>query len=79
MNSFIELLREGILVQGLVTTLTVATVCVQVLNNQTPSQELMWIITSIIAYYFGSKSSSMTQQAIKSLRSENDKQQSNSY
>lgn len=54
-EAIVQLLRESVIVQGLITTMVLATYCYIVVNNGNPPDSLVQIMGLIVGFFFGSK------------------------
>ena len=55
MDVFISLLKESILVSGLMALALIGTACYLWATGQTVPQELYYILATVVAFYFGTK------------------------
>lgn len=55
MEKFLDLVRESVIVQGLITLSLVITVCYMWASGKTIPPDLLGLLTLVIGFYFGSK------------------------
>jgi len=71
-EEFIELLRESVLVQSLITLLVVSIVCYLVIVQQPVPELLSQVMMLVIGFYFGSKTQQQFTKGMKYNASSND-------
>jgi hypothetical protein len=68
MDKFWELMRESVIVQGLITLTFVLTVCYLWVVGRTIPGELLSVLGLVLGYYFGAKSQLALANTIRSLQ-----------
>jgi len=63
MSEFWKLLKESVIVQGIVTLALIVTVCVMVASEKTVPDNLWYATFAVLGFWFGSK----VQNAIRSV------------
>lgn len=62
MKTFIDLLRQSVIVQALITLAITITVCTIFLRGERPPDELISAFWVILGFYFGSKIQHLVQR-----------------
>jgi hypothetical protein len=66
-QDMVTLLRESVLIQGVVTLMMLSVVCYATIAN-VPLSEQFWAVTGlVIGYWFGSKAQASTNEAIRRI------------
>jgi len=68
MTTFLDLLRQSLIIQGTITLVLLLTICALVLQSRPIPGELWNGFLLILGFYFGSKSSSEAQRTVNKLR-----------
>ncbi len=63
MQTFVDLLRESVIVQGVITIVFVVTICVLWIEGKPISPDLIQFVSLIIGFYFGAKVQSLIHKA----------------
>lgn len=63
MDKFLQLLRESVIVQGLITLSLVVTVCYMYASQKPIPVDLLGLLTLVIGFYFGAKVQSVINRS----------------
>lgn len=63
MQTFLELLRESVIIQGVITVIFVATICYLWITGKPIPPDLIQLVGLIIGFYFGAKVQSLIHKA----------------